>query len=1119
MLYNKQTESNHLTKTEELIERIISKFNPRSAKNEDDIKLRTYTDIIQPIIQMVNPNSVDKYQSEPNMNTAHYKGGRADASFENLVFEFKKFETFEKESGVEEALYGRPGSNDHGLVDYIKSISGWNESEHKEIQDKKLSSSYGIGFDGKTFLFARYAYDYLSNAVTFQYDKLDFKDGLYYLILLFKQDQKKTLTKNNLLNSVNPNTSYVQESIKSLYSDLEEFVFTSDADKLSPRSKTLYEEWNHVFGKMYGEESEETEFTEVTPAIKNLYNIDSSADINSKLFLYSLQTFMNIFLKLLVNSFLSDLIDPSFNSFKTKTKPDIMGLFMGRDEEQNRLIDNFFETHYLEWFVFSKGNSDVNVVNATLKVIEGFDLTSFVLKPENLQDIFEELYMELIPDEMRHIMGEYFSPDWIVEHVLDEAGYTGEDINETLVDPTCGSGNFVIQALKRIISHNNGSLNKKQLNLICKNIVGFDINPISVVAARANYIMAIFSAYFATGYNYDPNEWVGEEISIPIYIADSVLAPIVYSEDDQDTLLTKTTVGEFKIPKFENIDKASYFLSLLSENIHEQSHGKFERFWSLVIGEGLLSESYKEIVYKLYEQLFMLHMQGHDSFWPIILKNSFAPLIIESKFDYVVGNPPWISWKSMSSAYRDGTLDVWLSYGIFEKSAYDKKTTHDDFGMAVVYVAMDQYLRTEGKLAFLLPASFLKSTKGGQGFRKFEITRDEQNVSFSVDKVDDFSEVRLFTIPTILAVFQKGEEMVYPFYNYKRWVQREGKRQLGSHSTWSMVHSKLDYNKQVAQPIDPNDKTTAWLTVDQDFYNIANTVTSSNIISPYRGRKGIEPAGAKGVYVLRDVVKQENREIIVSGDFSRQRRKDIKDVGERRVKIEEKFIYPMLGGRNIEKWRVKSYEFMLVPHDLENLYGIQEEDLARRAPKTFNYLKIYEEPLLASRIQNGKFFNPKIQPFYRLDNIGSYTFAKYKVLWKEQTKNFASVAVDTFNNTLPNVKDVYFDEDRPFVMDSKVLMLECSSMEEAYYISGVLNSPVISSVIDGYAISTNRGIDVLRNIRVPQFDETNFAHSEISKISRELHQDRQEQLSSKELIREMEERLDPFVLSIFSIEL
>ena len=70
-----------------------------------------------------------------------------------------------------------------------------------------------------------------------------------------------------------------------------------------------------------------------------------------------------------------------------------------------------------------------------------FDLSTFVLRPENVQDILQEVYMGLIPQEMRHLMGEYFSPDWIVEHALDMAGYTGE-INKTLIDPTAGSGPF-----------------------------------------------------------------------------------------------------------------------------------------------------------------------------------------------------------------------------------------------------------------------------------------------------------------------------------------------------------------------------------------------------------------------------------------------------------------------------------------------------------------------------------------------------------------------------------------------------------------------------------------------------------------------------------------------------
>lgn len=86
-----------------------------------------------------------------------------------------------------------------------------------------------------------------------------------------------------------------------------------------------------------------------------------------------------------------------------------------------------------------------------------------------------------------------------------------------------------------------------------------------------------------------------------------------------------------------------------------------------------LKEEDRQIARKLFCQLQVLHSCSKDGFWPIILKNSFAPLFSKKHFDYVMGNPPWIAWKAMSESYRKLTLDIWLSYGIFEKSAYDKK--------------------------------------------------------------------------------------------------------------------------------------------------------------------------------------------------------------------------------------------------------------------------------------------------------------------------------------------------------------------------------------------------------------------------------------------------------------
>ena len=45
--------------------------------------------------------------------------------------------------------------------------------------------------------------------------------------------------------------------------------------------------------------------------------------------------------------------------------------------------------------------------------------------------------------------------------------------------------------------------------------------------------------------------------------------------------------------------------------------------------------------------------------------------------------------------------------------------------------------------------------------------RQGQNVPFRIDAVDDFSNVKLFTIPTVAIKIIKGVEMVYPMNAYK----------------------------------------------------------------------------------------------------------------------------------------------------------------------------------------------------------------------------------------------------------------------------------------------------------------------------------------------------------------
>ena len=407
---------------------------------------------------------------------------------------------------------------------------------------------------------------------------------------------------------------------------------------------------------------------------------------------------------------------------------------------------------------------------------------------------------------------------------------------------------------------------------------------------------------------------------------------------------------------------------------------------------------------------------------------------------------------------------------------------------------------------------FLKSTKGGEGFRKFEIIRNNQNIPFSVKSVHGVSNVKLFTIPTIAVKFFKGEKMEYPMNNYVLFTQIGKKSKIDTHWNWEQVRSILTKDEYSAQPVDPSDIQSSWLTLkDMTF---ANKVLNMKKPRYYKGRKGIEPAGAKGVYILKEPQKIREGYLKIENDISRQRRQDIIDKGINTGIVEETYIFPMLGGRNISKWKIKSNEFMIVPHSIDYKYGIPEKMLALESPETYSWLSFYEKELLETRIQNGKFFNKETNPFYRLDNVGDYTYCPYKVLWKEQTGSMSAVVAGSYYKSVPNPNHNIFTHDKIIVVDSKVLMLGLYNEMEAYFVCGIINSPNITSVIDGYSISTNRGVDVLKYIAIPKFNEKNELHQQIAHLSKAIHN-----LAKENQRYTLEEqKLNELVMNLFADE-
>ena len=275
-------------------------FKRNIFRNEDDIKIHFHSDIIKPLLAEFNPERLGQYRSENTLKA----GGRTDATFQNITFELKKEGYFSKKAGVEEALYGRNDS-DHGLYDYIISNSDIDVNDKEEVIVKKILDGIGVGFDGNEFIFARFVPSSQKSKVDtkkvkinidmplnleFRYERKGFLQGLKRLALLVKQQSKMSLTKQSLCDVINSKQEFVRNSIRIIYENLKNNL--TPEGNFNNRVKTLYSEWDRVFGVMYGTDEEATDFTEVSSKIREMYGIENTTEIDSKMYLFSILQFL-----------------------------------------------------------------------------------------------------------------------------------------------------------------------------------------------------------------------------------------------------------------------------------------------------------------------------------------------------------------------------------------------------------------------------------------------------------------------------------------------------------------------------------------------------------------------------------------------------------------------------------------------------------------------------------------------------------------------------------------------------------------------------------------------------------------------------------------------------------
>jgi SAM-dependent methyltransferase len=913
--------------------------------------------------------------------------------------------------------------------------------------------------------------------------------------------KRKPIDVKFLLEDFGPRSEVSKSSILTLYNAL--------LNSTSHRTKMLFEDWRRVFSQVCAYSKEKL------GGLIDYYNLKDHKVIDVERLMFSIHTYYTILMKLLTSEIVTLFSDSLIGSYLKlleeaylKSKVELLNQL--KELEEGGIftelgIKNLLEADYFAWYVDEWNEKIAEMIYKIVKQLLDYEPATVELSPEKVKDLFKRLYQNLVPRDIRHGLGEYFTPDWLAELVLDEVGYDG-DPEKRILDPACGSGTFLVLAIKRIKEYAEEHFIDKRtlLTKVVKNVQGIDLNPLAVLAAKANYIIAL-----ADMLRYRPREG----IELPIYLADSIAVGRRSHLFGEEVYL-KTVEGEFWIPK-EVIEKG--ILSKILEEIEfcikkKYSEDDFKKF----IQKHEIKEGSIASLTKLYSKLLSLEKEGKNKIWTRILKNSFAPLLI-GKFDYVVGNPPWINWEHLPEFYRNETKHLWDNYGLLERTkGMGLGKVKRDMAMLFVARCLDRFTKDGGKFSFLVPFTVYK-TQAGAGFRRF-LSRgywrgEEENSPCKVLKIHDLVTLYPFEGAinrTSLVVIEKFGETKFPV----PCVMWHNPRMKGidQEAELEEVKKMTKQFDMVFLPIEKDRPESPWMQTTEKAYRGIKKVIGS---SPwYKAYEGVNTA-LNQVYWI-EIISETPEGLLITNPPLPGQKKTVKTV---KKVVEKELVYPLVRGRDVKRWYIiGNYGWIIVPHDFRTGKPIQENIMKLNFPKTYSYFSNFEKELKNRSIH--KLWG-KGNPFYSVYDIGDYTFSPYKVVWKRIAGAITGKAISFASAVLEPTKTEFL-ESRPVILNDSLILIPFENYEEAYYVTGVLNSSIALLAIASYTYELRQETHITQYIRIPKFDPKNPLHQKLSQLSRKAHEiakkiyeeDRED---LKENLSKTEEEIDKTVAQLYGI--
>jgi hypothetical protein len=749
---------------------------------------------------------------------------------------------------------------------------------------------------------------------------------------------------------------------------------------------------------------------------------------------------------LLVNS--ASIIAHALLEFPVEQLPPASVLSGAKFEESG--IYGVVEADFFDWVLHVPGGDAF--VRTLARRLGRFDWRAVE------HDVLKVLYESIIAAETRKKLGEYYTPDWLAQKLVEEV--ITDPLTSKVLDPACGSGTFVFHAIRRylVAAENAGITTAKALNGVIEHVSGMDLHPVAVTLARVTYLLAIGPEHLSAEGR--------SELHIPVYLGDSMQWN-QWKQSEQETLwshqdLTITADDkrelhptEFKFPRtlLKDFRVFDGLVKELSNRASCRKSGSAIPSLSAVFQRHAVLPDAQSTLTATFRQMCRLHDEGRDHIWGYYIRNLAHPQWLaqsDNRVDILIGNPPWLAYRYMPGDMQADFQAMSQRHSLWHGG---KLATQQDLSALFAVRTVQLYLKPGGRLAYVMPSAVLDRGQY-RGFREgaFDSAASGHlKVAFSSSW--DLRKIRPHFFPITAAVVfgRQSEQSVAMPATADQW---SGKLpNTGEYLSWEDVSPKIKRKLQ---------KDTA----------------PQGEASPYK------PRFRNGATVVPRVLFMVEKQAAgpLGQVAGRARVKSIRSANEKAPwkslpslegVVETEFLRPMHLGETLLPYRMLTPPLALIPRDSEGLMDARSERLDTY-PGLAHWWRNVEELWDSNRSSERLALLEQLDYHQKLS--AQFPTQEQRIVY---TKSGMHVAAARLN-------------DPRSIIDHTLYWATAASEPEALYLCAILNSVILTALVRPLMAygKDERHVDKhLWKLPIPLFDAANPLHGRLAVLGGRMEEE------------------------------